>query len=98
MEFNKMIKEICDKNNIKCTFLSKNWVIKLEKDDMTRYITGNKFELNGHALGNIMDDKYAFYEVMKDENIDIIEHKILYKNDNKNEYAKDCNSYEIALN
>ena len=35
---------------------------------------------------------------MKDENIDIIEHKILYKNDNKNEYAKDCNSYEIALN
>lgn len=98
MEFNKMIKEICDKNNIKCTFLSKNWVIKLEKDDMTRYITGNKFDLNGHALGNIMDDKYAFYEVMKDENIDIIEHKILYKNDNKNEYAKDCNSYEIALN
>ena len=65
MEFNKMIKEICDKNNIKCTFLSKNWVIKLEKDDMTRYITGNKFDLNGHALGNIMDDKYAFYEVMK---------------------------------
>ena len=56
MEFNKMIKEICDKNNIKCTFLSKNWVIKLEKDDMTRYITGNKFDLNGHALGNIMDD------------------------------------------
>lgn len=98
MEFNKMIKEICDKNNIKCTFLSKNWVIKLEKDDMTRYITGNKFDLNGHALGNIMDDKYAFYEVMKDENIDIIEHKILYKNDNKNEYAKDCNSYEVALN
>lgn len=98
MEFNKMIKEMCDKNNIKCTFLSKNWVIKLEKDDMTRYITGNKFDLNGHALGNIMDDKYAFYEVMKDENIDIIEHKILYKNDNKNEYAKDCNSYEIALN
>ena len=35
MEFNKMIKEICDKNNIKCTFLSKNWVIKLEKDDIT---------------------------------------------------------------
>ena len=34
MEFNKMIKEICDKNNIKCTFLSKNWVIKLEKDDV----------------------------------------------------------------
>ena len=98
MEFNKMIKEICDKNNIKCTFLSKNWVVKLEKDDMTRYITGNKFDLNGHALGNIMDDKYAFYEVMKDENIDIIEHKILYKNDNKNEYAKDCNSYEVALN
>lgn len=98
MEFNKMIKEICDKNNIKCTFLSKNWVIKLEKDDMTRYITGNKFDLNGHALGNIIDDKYAFYEVMKDENIDIIEHKILYKNNNKNEYAKDCNSYEVALN
>ena len=97
MEFNKMIKEICDKNNIKCTFLSKNWVIKLEKDDMTRYITGNKFDLNGHALGNIMDDKYAFYEVMKDENIDIIEHKILYKNDNKNEYRVIILDDEIKL-
>ena len=97
MNFKNTIKQICDNNGIKCTFLSKNWIIKLEKGDKIGFITGNKFDLNSHALGNILDDKYAFYEVLKNDNVPIIEHKILYKSDNNNEYAKGCNSYENAL-
>ena len=76
MNFKNTIKQICDNNGIKCTFLSKNWIIKLEKGDKIRFITGNKFDLNSHALGNILDDKYAFYEVLKNDNVPIIEHKL----------------------
>ena len=53
-----IIKEICDELNIKCTFLSKDWVIMLEKDNIKKYITGYKFDLNTQWTSNIVDDKY----------------------------------------
>ncbi len=68
----------------------------LEKEGITRFISGYKFDLNGHGFGKIMDDKYATYEVLKRKKIPVIEHHILYSEKNKNDYAKDCNRYETA--
>ena len=95
--YHKMIKEICKELNIKFTLLSNNWVIMLEKNNEKRYINGYKFDLNTQATSNIVDDKYAFYDVLKNNNIPIIEHNILYSKYNNRVYAKNYNNYDIAI-
>lgn len=94
--FKEIIKEICIEDNINCKFLSKDWVIMLEKDGKTRFISGYKFDSNSHGLGLIADDKYALYEVLKSKNIPIIEHKIVYNKTNNLDYAIGCNTYEYV--
>ncbi len=78
MNFRKLIEEICIEENIKYNLISKEWIMVLEKDDKIRYIAGYKFDLNNHGIGNICDDKYAFYDLCKLKNIPIIEHEILF--------------------
>lgn len=94
--FKNIIQEICNENNIKCTFLSKDWVIMLEKNGKTRFISGYKFDLNSHGIGLIADDKYALYDVLKNKNIPVIEHKIVYDKTNQFKYAVGCNTYEYV--
>lgn len=96
-EFHGLIKEICDEEKIKFSVLSKNWVIMLEKNKKTKFISGYKFDLNNHGFGSIIDDKYATFEVLKKKGIPIIEHKIIFNKNNKTEYAKGCNAYENVL-
>ena len=94
--FKEIIKQICDENSIKYTLLSKDWVIMLEKDGKTRYICGYKFDLNGHGIGLIADDKFALYEILKAKGIPVIEHKIVYNSTNKSYYAVGCNTHEYV--
>lgn len=95
-DFHNLIEEICEEEQVKFSILSKDWIIMLEKDNKTRFIAGYKFDLNAHGIGNIMDDKYATFEVLRKKQFPIIEHKILFKPSNQNEYAKYSNSYDIA--
>ncbi len=94
--FIKIIKEICQELNIKCTFLSKDWVIMLEYNNKIRFLSGYKFDLNKHALGLILDDKYAMYDVLNYKYIPVIKHDIVYKDSNNNLYAKDSKGLEYA--
>ena len=92
-EFNNIIKEICKELAIKLTFLSDNWVMVLEKDNKIKYIEGNHFSINSQTIGNIMDDKGLFYDLMIYKNYPIIKHKVIFK-ETKNEE----NGYrEIAI-
>lgn len=93
LEFHSLVSEICKEKGITCHFLSKDWVVLLEKDHKIRFITGYKFDLNGHAFGNIMDDKYAMYEVLTTKNIPVIPHSILFRPSNTSFYAKGSNNY-----
>lgn len=95
--FQKLIKEICNELGIKYKILSKKWIMRLEKDGKVRYLSGNKFDLNGHAIGNMLDDKYAFYETLKYLDIPVCEHKIIYSENNQNNYAIGCQSKEDLL-
>lgn len=92
--FHIIIKNICEELDIKFHLLSKDWVITLTKHGITKIISGYKFDLNLHALGLVFDDKYALYDVLKNLNINIIEHNIVYGIDNKNDYALLCNNME----
>ena len=94
--FKKIIKEICIEHDIKCSFLSKDWVIMLEKDGKTRFISGYKFDSNLHGVGSVADDKYALYEVLKAKTIPVAEHKIVYAETNKLDYAVGCNTREYV--
>lgn len=87
--FNDIIEKICINNNIKYNLLSKNYIYKLEKDKKVRYIFGYKFDYNTQSLSKILDDKYAFYEILKSSGFsNIIEHNIIFKNYDS-EYLKD---------
>ena len=95
--FNKMIEEISKELNITYKYLSKDWIIMLEKDNKRRYLSGNKFDLNGHAIGNIMDDKYAFYDTLKHLNIPVCEHHVFYHENNQFDYAKGSHTKEDLI-
>lgn len=81
--FLSIIKEICEELNIKFKTISKNWISILEKDNNIRYIIGYKFDINGNGISRIMDDKYAFYELVKLYNFSVIEHNIIFKDYDK---------------
>lgn len=96
--FKELIQEICNEENIKCNFLSKNWVIMLEKNNLTKFICGYKFDLNSHGIGQIADDKYALFEVLDSKKIPVTQHKIVYNPTNNFDYAIGCNSYDYVKN
>ncbi len=96
-EIHSIIKEVCEELGIKMSLLSKDWIVMLEKGDKTRFIAGYKFDGNSHALGEVMDDKYAMYEVLSKKGIPVIEHTIAFRPSNHNEYAKTANRYENIL-
>lgn len=96
MTFKKIIKEICDEENINYSVISKDWIIVLEKNNVTNIITGYKFGINNHALGELLDDKYATFELLSKKNIPIIEHNIIYGPGNNNQYAIGSNSVEYV--
>ncbi len=96
--FHNIIKEICDKNGIKINILSDGWLIILEKNNKKKFITGYKFDNNNHALGEILDDKYGTYEILKQQNIPVCEYNIVYSPLNTNDYAIGHNSLEYVTN
>lgn len=95
-EFQTLIKEICDKNEIKMDIISRGWIIALNKDNIHRFIVGCKFDNNSHGLGLALDDKYATYEVLNYAGLPVIPHEIIYSVKNKNSFAIGANSYEYV--
>ena len=83
MKFKEIIKEICKEEGIKIEIMSNDYLIKLTKNNVTKFIWGCKFPLNNHSIGSIIDDKYALYEICKNNNIPIIEHQIVWNPNNK---------------
>ncbi|MBE6155258.1 MAG: hypothetical protein E7164_00685 [Firmicutes bacterium] len=96
-DFKHIVKEICDELNINMQMASKDWMIILEKNGIRKFLLGTKFDLNSYALGSIFDDKYATYEMLKNLNLPVIEHEILFSPRNKCEFALGSNLYSDAL-
>ena len=84
----KIIKEICEENNIDFRFLSMGYIIELSKENKVAHIIDNKFDLNGEAAGRIACDKYATYSVLKAQNIPAVEHFMLFNPLTRNNYLE----------
>jgi len=96
-EFNKIIKEIGKELGIKVTLLSDNWLTVLEKNNEIHYIQGYKFDLNNHGIGNIMDDKGLFYDLMSYKHLPIIEHKVIFSDYQKDDVLAFFNSHNKEI-
>lgn len=78
--FDELISELCVEKGIKLTSISKDWIKVLERDNEIHYIISHKFDLNNNAIATILDDKYAFYELMALKKNPIIKHHIIFRN------------------
>ena len=96
--YKRMLYQACQDEGVKLRFLSRNWVKHLEKNGQVHFITGYKFDLNPHALGEIIDDKYALFSVLKDAEVPIIEHAIVYRPDTNRSFAQGCNTIDYVRN
>lgn len=76
--FHVIIQELCTEMGIKLEKLSYDWVLQLSKDGKVRHITRNLFDNNPQATGKIAADKYATYEVLKSQNVPVIEHAMVF--------------------
>ena len=83
--FIEIIDKICNELSIKITHLSDEWLSVLEKNNKIHYIQGYKFDLNNHGIGNILDDKGLFYDLLSYKKIPCVYQKVLFSDYNKKE-------------
>ena len=84
--FFKIIDELCEEKNIKQKYLSYGWIRELKKGEKSHYIMRYQFDLNSSISFNIANDKFATYEVLKSNNLPIIEHKMIFNPETRSNY------------
>lgn len=78
-----ILNEICAEEKIKCTSLSKGYILALEKNGKCRYISGSYIGNNSFTSKLLADDKYAMYEVLKNAGVPVIEYELVYDRNDK---------------
>lgn len=74
----KIIDEICKEKNIEEKLLSFGWIRELKKDGKVVHIVRNTFDLNPASCMDIVNDKYATYEVLSKNGIPTLEYGIIF--------------------
>lgn len=90
----RILEEICQEDGIDLAWLSSDWLAQLDKAGVRRRILGYKADLNPAASTLVADDKYATYEVLRNEEVPVIEHVMLYEAGNCNTYVEGRNTPE----
>lgn len=96
-EFNKLLETICSDLNYKLTFISDGWLKMIEHNNKTRFISGYRFDNNLYAIGEVMNDKGMFHDVLRHMYIPIIEHKIIFHDYDKNEIIDYFNKHNKEI-
>lgn len=73
----KMIRGICEEQEISFTSFSDDWLLHLEKDGKVARVLGYKFSLNDSVAAGIAQDKVASYELLKYYNIPAVLHYLI---------------------
>lgn len=86
----KLIDEICKEEGIEVNHLSFGWIRELKKNDKIRHIVRNTFDLNTASCYEILNDKYATYEVLKHNNINVLTHYAIFNSsiEGREEFSK----------
>lgn len=83
-----VIYELCSEKNIEIKELSYGWIKELKKDNKVHHIIRNVFDLNSEIACEIANDKFATYEVLKNNEIPVFEHKIIFNPKTRSDYYK----------
>lgn len=94
----RMVRELCQEMDIKFEKLSFGWILQLSKNGQVRHITDNMFDNNMLASGTIVSDKYATYEVLKSQNIPIIEHHMIFNPATRSALVPEESNYKLIEN
>jgi glutathione synthase/RimK-type ligase-like ATP-grasp enzyme len=70
----KIIKEICEEENIDYTSFSYDWILRLCKNNQVGFVFGYNFGANNATSAHICDDKSATSEVLLFTGIPTVEH------------------------
>ena len=81
----KIIDDVCKELNINYKTISDEYIIILEKNGVRRYLNEYLFGLNNEVSGLLCKDKYAMYELLKENNIPVIEYKLIWHPGNNND-------------
>lgn len=73
-EIVRIIKEICRDEQINFKSFSNDYILKLEKNNRTMYIYGNKFPNNTAAIEQICNDKAALSDILDCYNVPHVKH------------------------
>ncbi|MEO5950483.1 MAG: ATP-grasp domain-containing protein [Candidatus Saccharimonadales bacterium] len=73
----RIVRYICEVNQISLKTFSDDWILELNKGDITRRICGYKFALNDSAAATIAQDKVASYEVLHAGGVPAAEHRLI---------------------
>lgn len=87
--FHVLMRDLCTEMGIELKKLSFDWILQLTKDGKVRHITGNRFDINPEAGGDIACDKYATYEVLKSQNVPVVEHTMVFNPAMRGRYISD---------
>lgn len=82
----KILNEICKEKNIEQKLLSYGWIRQLKKEDKIHNIIRYQLDLNSANSYKIAKDKYATYALLKDNNISMIEHMMIFSPFTRSEY------------
>lgn len=96
--FHVLMRELCEEEGISLTKLSHDWILQLKKGESIQYITGNRWNLNGEATGDIACDKYATYEVLKSQNVQVIEHNMIFNPSTRSRYIPEEGNWGWIIN
>lgn len=94
--YHAILREVCEEEEIRLTELSDDWVLLLEKDGKQKFIVGYGFDLTTKAAGQIADDKYATFAVLKEAGLPTIAHELLYEAGNTQAYVQGRNTTEYV--
>lgn len=82
VELRKIIEEICLEIGIKITLISEDFIMILEKNNQIKTVFGCRFPLNNHGIGEVIDDKYGFHELLKYIKVPVAEIVPIFENTN----------------
>ena len=73
-----IINELCKEKNITQNLLSFDWIRELRKEDKIHHVIRYQFDLNSANAYHIANDKYATYTILKENNLPMIKHEMVF--------------------
>jgi len=73
----KIISEICAEEEIDLTSYSDNWILRLTKNNTSKYIFAYRFEINKASVDYICNNKIVLSSILKDFGLSVVEHYCL---------------------